>query len=344
MQTNRYKLHKNRDGYWAARYSERLDDGTYRSRTFSTRSTDRVQAEAFAESYFRGAEVAAASMQAPTVGEIIDAYLSDVRIRGGDLDAQTRNLVQVRRALSAHTLVTLSNEAIAGYIQGRQLDVANGTVRRELGALASALNWAGKMRFRGLTKGDIPFIQRPPEGTARTVFLSEPEEKEFWALAMKDSEGRPTLTRLTRFVAIALETAARTDAIETLTWDRVDFAREVIDFRDPSRRTSRKRRSVVPISKRLLPILKQAHAEKVDGFVIGKGSIRSAWETWLPPQFAHVNKHDLRRTWATLRAIWGVSLYEIAGVLGDDIGTVIKHYAVYQPGHLRGAVDTRGRE
>ena len=54
--------------------------------------------------------------------------------------------------------------------------------------------------------------------------------------------------------------------------------------------------------------------------------------------------HDMRRTWATHAAQNGVSLWDIAGVLGDSPVVVANHYAHHCADHLRGAVDFRGGE
>jgi integrase len=54
--------------------------------------------------------------------------------------------------------------------------------------------------------------------------------------------------------------------------------------------------------------------------------------------------HTLRHTWATLAAQAGVPLWEIAGVLGDTLATVMKTYAHHCPDHLRGAVNFRRPE
>lgn len=345
MQTSDYTLAKNRSGKWEARYNEKLPDGRWRSRTFSTRCEDRALAEHTAEAFFRGVSVVAAAAAAPTVEEICDAYLKATSVRGLD-KSQEVNLVWVRRALGAHTMPELTTENVSAYVESRKTkgQVQNSTVRRELGALTAALNWAGKSKFRGITPGEVPFVEKPQESRAKQSFLDEKQEQKFWDLALSDSDGKPRLSRVSRFVAIALDTAARTEAIEGLTWDRVDLVRGVIDFRDPARRETRKRRAVVPIATRLRPILERAYLERVDDFVAGKGAIKKAWERWLPAEFAWVTKHDLRRTWATLAARGGVPLWDIAGVLADDLATVTKHYAVHQPGHLQAAVDWRAKQ
>jgi len=47
--------------------------------------------------------------------------------------------------------------------------------------------------------------------------------------------------------ALAFTTGARKGSILSLTWDRVNFQTGMIDFHEPGRRLTRKRRSIVPI-------------------------------------------------------------------------------------------------
>jgi integrase len=225
--------------------------------------------------------------------------------------------------------------------------VKDGTVRRELGAMIAALNWAARGRLIG--RDEVPVgLRLPPEGQARRGCLLEEDEARLWAAAIAASPARDLgpLSRVSRFVCLALATAARKEAILTLRWGQVDFGSGLIDFKDVSRVASKKRRARIPIASRLLPVLERAHFEAedpVNGFVLDhRGEIKRAFGVFvagLGEPFAAITPHDLRRTWATLRARRGVSMWEIAEVLGDSIATVVKHYAVHQPDHLRSAVE-----
>lgn len=333
------KMHRNRSGVWELRWTERRADGTFRSRTLSTRTSDRKDAEAFRVNWLAAVEEQA--KPDPTLAELIDAYLRFHVEAKKKTPAQAWSLRPVRAALGPLTVSQLTHKVQDQYRRdrlgaGRQ----SGTVRRELGALVAVLNWAG--RNRQVDREAIPAVDLPPEGSAREEFLDETQEREFWDLAMLDSLNKPRLSRVTRFVALALDTAARKEAIEELTWDRVDFASGLIDFRVPGRSANNKRRAVVPMSKRLRPVLERARRDAVDEYVIDRGAIRKAYEKWVrKTPYPTIGPHDLRRTWATLAARAGVPLWDIAGVLADSIETVTKHYARHQPDHLRRAIDAR---
>ena len=54
-----------------------------------------------------------------------------------------------------------------------------------------------------------------------------------------------------------------------------------------------------------------------------------------------VTRHTLRHTWATWAAQHRVSMWDIAGVLGDTVETVTRNYAHHSPDDLRAAVNFR---
>jgi integrase len=58
-------------------------------------------------------------------------------------------------------------------------------------------------------------------------------------------------------------------------------------------------------------------------------------------KFMQISPHALRHTWATLASRAGIPLFQVAGVLGDSLPTVMRVYAHHSPEHLRGAVNFR---
>lgn len=332
----RTSLVKARTGYYEVRWS---DGG--RSRTVSTRTRDRVEAQAFRSAWI-AAQRDGLGAKEPTVGELIDLYEKFHVEANGITEAQKFSLKPVR-AFFGSVQPSLVGPALVDDYRLERLSAKrkDSTIRRELGALSTVLHWA--VRHRRVDLARPPAIGLPPPGPPRTRFLVEEDEVLFHALAMGDSIGEKRLTRLTRFVAIALDTGARKEAIEGLTWDRVDLVRGLIDFRDPQRRATKKRRVVVPISDRLMPMLVVAHRQRVSEFVLDNdGDMRSAWRTFRTASpWPKLGMHDLRRTWASLAVQNGVPIADVAEVLGDTVPTVMKHYAQFIPGRLRGAVNAR---
>ena len=166
-----------------------------------------------------------------------------------------------------------------------------------------------------------------------------------WDIAERTNGER--MSRVFRFTAIALETAARLNSIVGLRWSQVDLHAQMIRFDNDGKRQKNKRRVPVPISDRLMPVLVRAHAERTSEFVLDDSNdIRRAFNKvveeaaqTIDKRLAAVTPHTLRHTWATLAARAGVDLYEIAGVLGDTLATVERNYLHHCPNHLRGAIN-----
>lgn len=334
-----FVLGKNRSGFWEVRWSERdSQTGLWRSRACSCRTKDQREAERFRARWEQEVQGLARQAAEPTVEDLVARYLDSAEARGVGA-TQKFSLLPVRRYFGSEGLSAINEARLRAYRTSRK--VADSTVRRELAALVTVCRWA--VRHKIVPADVVPAVDLPPPAQGRLEFLDEGEESLFLALAYGDSIGKPRLSRITRFVAIALDTAARKRAIEGLTWDRVDLVAGLIDFREVGRRVSRKRRVPVPISDRLFPVLARAWIERQDQWVCGQGDIRKAWETWIAktPFAGRITAHDLRRTWATLAARRGVDLWDVAGVLGDDLTTVTKHYAHHRPDHLRRAVERR---
>lgn len=252
-----------------------------------------------------------------------------------------------------------------GYIQKRRegriilkkpnpVPAGDGTLRREIGFLASAFEHAARKKgedgLSRIARNEIPHLPRPdaPEPTDRWLTLEEEQQLiaacPVETIATKDKPAR--LTRIYRFLMLALATAARKEALETLTWFQVDFRMGTIDLNPPGRKRTNKRRAVVRMSAPLRAMLERAFSEKTSGFVLDHdGSIRTSFENLvIRSRLEDVTPHTLRHTWATRAAQAGVSMREIADWLGDNISTVEKNYYKRSPYYLKDAVDWRERE
>ena len=350
------RLRANAQGYWEIWFTEQDGgSGVYKTKRLSCRTKDYVDAQTVL-SRFHDAErqnAGHAAAATPTVDELCARWLDHVAPMG---KAKTGHyvLVPIRHRLGRLTVDQLSDARLQDY--ALQRGVSAGSIRRELGGLRTVLRWAAKKKLIAATS--VPEFELPPPAGPRVVFLNRDQEAWFWDQAMAWGTGHRTHVpqdssyRVMLFVALALETAARRGAIYDLTWDRVNLEQGLIDYRVPGRRVTKKRRVQVPISDRLGPVLEAAWLaapKDVDGRATGRllgatGCLRRAF--WV---FCHtidvpwVTPHVLRHTWASLAAMNGVSLWDIAQVLGDTIATVEANYLHLTPGHLRGAINHKTR-
>jgi integrase len=364
------RLEINRSGYYEIRYSEPdPDTGVWRTQSESCRTKDRATAQGLLDR-FRADERAGAPspseiLQKMTIGDWLDDYAVSMRGRGVDLG----NIKQMERVtVGVRHLLPREFDARAQKIYLSSLGpLSSSSKRKYIAHIVSALNRA--VKTKQLSPVDTPYIELPPGGQPRERWLNEREEALLHAAAVAmpsvpkpdrpmigGGRGRASFEMsdaLARsaaiFTALALNTAARREAIRELTWDRVDFAARMIDYRKPGRRVTRKRRAMVPINSRLMAVL-TAERERLRavlpadvaawGRVVERANVYQAFAAVCRSLgLRGVSPHTCRHTWATLAARRGVSMYEIAGVLGDTIQTVTDNYLKHAPDHLRRAVE-----
>ena len=358
------RLRANAQGYWEIWFTEQ--DGTpdasgrrgvYKTKRLSCRTKDYVDAQAVLAKFHeteRANGHGGGSGSAPTVDELCARWLDHVEPLG---KAKTGRyvLTQVRHLLGRYTVDQLTDARLQDYQTRR--GVSAGSIRRELGGLRTVLRWAAKKKL--IAAVSVPEFELPAAAGPRVKFLDRDQEQWFWDQAMAWGTSHRVHTpiessrrRVSLFVALGLETAARRGAIYDLTWDRVDLAQGTIDYRVPGRRVTKKRRVLVPISDRLAPVLETAWLEapknadgRATGRVLGStGCLRRAfWVMCHTLGVPWVTPHVLRHTWASLAAMNGVSLWDIAQVLGDTIATVEANYLHLTPGHLRSAINHKTR-
>jgi integrase len=261
------------------------------------------------------------------------------------------------------TLATITSVTCNAYVRWRTQQVnarakQNGkpikesTARRELVVLGAALRWCWK---EGKIDRLIP-ISLPPQPGPRQRHLNRSEVAALLAGALGwDRLGvrhRTKINRhLARFILIALYTGTRHDAILRLRWvpntdgGWIDLASGIMYRRASGAVDKGKRRPPVPITPRLLPHLRRwrrsttTHVIEYAGRPINSKE-RRAWRTAreLAGLGADVTPHVLRHTCATMLLQLGVTVYDVAGVLGASEDVIRRTYGHHAHDHLRHAV------
>jgi integrase len=337
-----YEIKVNQHGFFEIHFLE----GT-RAKRKSLRTKNPKIAYARAAHYLEQAEVEDRNQLDPDVEYIIDYYMTH---RGPEV-TDTERLVYINRNIlkffSRYRPRQITPDIVRRYTErresgeigrGRGFSVSTGTIRRELVHLVTCINYAAKNNL--LKREHVPYIQLPEAPPPKDRWLSEAEIQRVSELAKESGNERVEL-----FFHIALRTAARKTSILELRWDQVDFERGLIDFGKHDVRVRRqKRRATVPISDRLMEVLKSAHEKRKNDYVLGHdGNIRTAFDNLMARAgIPEVTPHTLRHTWATHASMSGVPMNEIARVLGDTVSTVERVYAKWAPGYLKGAVNAVG--
>ena len=143
---------------------------------------------------------------------------------------------------------------------------------------------------------------------------------------------------------LALYTGARKEAISSLRWHQLDLQRRIIDFHDPSRPTTNKRRSRIPILDHLMTFLRLAKLSGSDlGYVVHRDGrrlkdVKRAFASACNAAgLEDVTPHTLRHTCGTWMAQHRVPLFEIGGWLGHSHERTLELYAHHSPDHLQRA-------
>ena len=120
-----------------------------------------------------------------------------------------------------------------------------GTMRRELGVLQAAINYAHKNgRLTRATAVELPKSSPP-----RDRWLTRQET----AQLLRASRTEQARLYLPLFILVGIYTGRRKEAILSLRWPQVDFEGGLINFETPGRERTKKRRGKVPIRRNLAP-------------------------------------------------------------------------------------------
>jgi integrase len=222
----------------------------------------------------------------------------------------------------------IDRTACRSYTASRRKDgVGDGTIWSELTFLRAALRWHDRN-----TPAVIELPSKPPPVDK---YLTRSEYERLLAKA--------ETPHIRLFIILALSTAGRMTAILELTWDQVDFERELIRLGDGTKR--RKGRATVPMTARAKEALLAAHEARTTNHVIEYGGSPVAKIRKALARVAETSKlpwatpHCFRRTAAIWMAERGITMDEIAQFLGhSDSRITSRVYARYSPEYLRGAM------
>lgn len=335
------RLKLNRSGIYEIAWSENR-----RTRTVSTRTANLQEAQKALAGFLMEMQAEAERGARMTVGAVIDYYdTNHIEEKVTDKKRQRKALSHIRSIIGEDRYMDeLASDDFTKYRQTRRKSKGakggptnDATIRRELVTFIAAANFS--VRNRKIENRHVPVIDLPEHNEGRDRYLTREEAQKLLKVAQNDAE---RLTPLYRLVAIGLSTAKRRRAIETLKWFQVDLKSRVIDFRRPGEPETKKRRGLAPISDWLLPILERAYREKRSEYVLDAPSvlIRNLAKAAKKAKLEAVTAHTLRHTWGTWAAQGGMSMWNIAGVMGCTVATATRNYLHHSPEHLRTAANS----
>jgi integrase len=210
------------------------------------------------------------------------------------------------------------------------------TVNRYLAALSAALTY-GVEELQWLESNPCGRIKKPAESKSRVRFLSDDERTSLLDACRKSSNPDLYLA-----VVLALTTGARKEEIMSLRFGQIDFARQVIGL-DKTKNGERRALPLVGEAFTLLQARAKVRSLTDDRIFPPTGrakkaealDLRQPWEKALKEAgITDFHWHDLRHTAASYLAMSGVSLVEIAKVLGHRTLAMVARYSHLSDGHI----------
>lgn len=300
--------------------------------------------ETEAYSYLREFELNfnAYKAESANINKIIDIYLdkkeSEMKLagtytRGSGFQKLELSFKSVRDFFGEYLPNQLTHTIVNNYKELHS-NLAPKTIRNYLTNLTAALNSA---KNEGLIDCEIIKIKLPPKITKdKKEVLSEEEVIELLNIIEHP--------HLKTYCYLAFFTAQRGIDILSLTWDRVDFENNVINFKDASINTGNKKQAAIPMTNEVLEIMKEAYDIAETKFVIeylGKPvkSIKRSFNAAIKKVTdKKITPYCMKHTAITLLAKKGIPFWEISILTGVDSRTLEQHYAHIHPDYLKRSV------
>lgn len=316
------------------------------TRRRSTNRTDPEGAERVFRDFMQGFVRPNPARVERSLGELAELYLVEhCRAKSARLERSQRFALRAPvLALGEREPDELTPQVWTAYTEARRRGeyagaksgpVSDPTIRREIGAAVAAMNWAATKRGL-IDRNSIPPAPLPDPGQPRETWLDE-EQLE---AVLADADGAPGDVRAMTYLLAF--TGARFGAVFDLDWSRVWWRPEPgkLDFRVPGAHTGRKRRAVVPMARRLRPILDRWHMDQgrpETGPVVSKASRDGFYRRFR--RYIEPTPHTFRHTFITLRLRAGRDPWKIAGLVNEDVQTLLRVYGHHRPDHLTDTLD-----
>jgi len=226
---------------------------------------------------------------------------------------------------SGMPLNSLSRTDITAYIQSRKVKPA--TIRRELGILKAAINWANK--DLGWSIPNLVYL--PPKSEGKLRWLTK---QEYHALITAAGD-----SHLTPMICFAVNTGLRSGELLSLRWEQI-HGDTVIFQADQVK--SRKNQSV-PLNTSAMSVLAQVTNDHPEYVFTYRGrpvkDIKKAFATACKKaQLENVSPHTLRHTCASWMVQAGVSLAIVKEVMRHSSIEMTMRYAHLAPDSARAGV------
>ncbi|MFG6660045.1 tyrosine-type recombinase/integrase [Sulfitobacter sp. 915] len=323
-----------------------LDTGQPRR---STGCTSRSEAEKALAAYIatRGRQGAANEPENVTCGEVLAIYAEEHAPTVAAPERIGYALDALLPFWSDLKLTHVKGETCRRY--GKWRGKSAGTIRKELGTLQAAMNYAHREGY--VTTAPTVTLPPKPEGKERWLTRDE-AARLLWAAYRGHKAGH-----LARFILIALYTGTRKDAILRMGFEAntvggwFDLERGVMYRKSDAERSTKKRRTPTRIPRQLAAHLRRWKAEgctwAVEYHGARVGDIKRAFNKAVEEAgLENVTPHTLKHTAVTWTLQNGASIWDAAGYFATSPETIEKTYGHHSPEYQESALRAveRGRK
>ena len=321
----------------------RIQTATFKRLTDARRWAQQTEAAIREGRHFRSAEA-----RRHTVAELIDRYIETVlpEKSPSTVSNQTRQLQHWRERTGSVLLADVTPALIAQVRDDIRTDPearfgkrSASTINRYLNVLSHAFSVAVR-EWGWIETNPVKKVRRQREPRGRVRFLDDDERKRLLDACRASSD--PYLYPV---VVLGLATGCRKMELLRLRWPDVDFGRGFVVLHD----TKTKERRGVPLRGLALEIVADlGKIRRLDTDLMFPHSrdpqrpadIRRAWENALKEaKIEDFRFHDLRHTTASMLAMDGATLTEIAEVLGHKTLQMVKRYSHLTEHHTGEVLD-----
>ena len=224
---------------------------------------------------------------------------------------------------------------------------AAGTVRKELGVLQAAINFAYSEGYLTATRK----VRLPEKPAPRDRWLTRDEAARLLRTAHRSYRGK----HLARFILVGLYTGTRSEAILGLRFmpntegGWVDTEAGMMYRRAAGQAETKKRTPTIPIPRPLLAHMRRWERNGARYVIEVAGqrvaSVKSAWKRALAEAgIDHCTRHDLRHTAITWAMQRGADKWHATGFFGISLDMLERVYGHHHPDYMRSAVEAMERK
>lgn len=229
----------------------------------------------------------------------------------------------------------------------KKRDVSNGTIRRELGVLNAAIQYAKREGYISQT----PAITMPPKDPPTDRWLTRSEVAKLILSARRSGNSKHVI----RFILIAVYTGTRKSAILKLQWQpsksagHIDLDKGLIYRSGSDERITNKRKSPAKIPRQLLLLLRLWRKTSPRYVIDYNGQqvkdIKTAWDRiCTDAKIEEATRHTLKHTAITWAMQNGAQIADAASYFSTSISTIQDVYFHHHPDYQKSAVSALERK